>query len=54
MRWLADYIRQVFCKHDFEVNEYSYTVDGTFSYRQGVKVLLRCKKCGYHKKYWKY
>ena len=49
MRWLINYIRSCFCKHDwemifnFEVIENGYEVYSCKTYR--------CKKCGYSKRY---
>lgn len=55
MRWLVNYIRQCFCKHDFQKNEGRYKVTGDYgSLKEGVKISLLCKKCGYHKSFWKY
>lgn len=49
MRRIVNYIRQVFCKHDFECNEGWITRFDRFggvSYR-GEVIYKRCKKCGY-------
>jgi hypothetical protein len=55
MRFLANYIRQVFCKHDFEKEEvYSTCRWGEEIIQSGTKVSLFCKKCGYHKSFWKF
>ncbi len=55
MRWLINYFRQVFCKHEFEFEESYYTkyMDGEIS-RQGTKLFTLCRKCGYHKTRWKF
>ena len=51
MRWIINYIKELFfCKHDFLVEEEHVTE----AHREGTKVYMRCKKCGYHKKHWKY
>lgn len=50
MRTIVNYIRQIFCKHDFEIEE-GY-VDATW--KRGEKVYLRCEKCAYHTKHWKF
>lgn len=44
------YIRQWFCKHDFEIED--KVVDGYG--RRGEKRYLYCKKCGYHTNHWKF
>ena len=49
MRWIVNYFRQVFCKHDFEYDEVWMTKGdgfGGIGYR-GEVVYKRCKKCGY-------
>ena len=62
MRWLAMYIRSVFCKHDWEkeetqclvtreiANEFPYTGQETTI----TVVSATCKKCGWHRSYPKY
>mgnify|MGYP000967855646 FL=1 len=49
MRWLVNYLREAFCKHDFEYEE-KYMVKGNgyggVEY-SGEVVYKRCKKCGY-------
>ena len=52
MRFFIHYIRQCFCKHDFLIEEGRVSSDG-FS-KQGIKVYMRCRKCGYHTKHWKF
>jgi RNase P subunit RPR2 len=55
MRWIANYFRQVFCKHDWLLEEGLATSSSEFGKsKQGVKVSATCKKCGYHRSYWKY
>lgn len=55
MRWLVNYIRQVFCKHDWEKSEVWFKqTDDMGGCRQGEKISLYCKKCGYHKSFWKF
>lgn len=54
MRWLINYIRSCFCKHEWEIifnNEVDVTnswgkVEATYACK-----VYRCKKCGYSKKY---
>lgn len=56
MRFLANYIRQVFCNHLYEVEEVyatHYDDDGRII-QQGDRVYMRCKKCGYYSKHWKH
>lgn len=48
MRWLINYIRSCFCKHDWElIFNGAVQDDGSFYYCK----VYRCKKCGYSKKY---
>lgn len=54
MRWLINYLRQCFCKHEFQVSEHYCTEGSEFSSRKGYKVALYCPKCGYHKSFWKF
>lgn len=49
MRWLINYIRSCFCKHDWEI-----IFDGAVkTYGDGLYYAktYRCKKCGYSKRY---
>lgn len=55
MRWLINYLRSLWCKHDWELLDKAAVFDGDSPsyhnrpiYRQYV---YRCKKCGYAKKY---
>ena len=48
MRWLINYIRSCFCKHDWELIFDGYVKGDYESYHSKV---YRCKKCGYSKKY---
>ncbi len=56
MRTIVNYFRQVFCKHDFLVEESPYILENEFGnvLRQGTKVYMRCTKCGYHTNHWKF
>lgn len=55
MKWLINYFRECFCSHDYEIEEQYCTSSTDFGVsKQGEKVYLRCKKCGYHKNHWKY
>ncbi len=56
MRWLINYIRSCFCKHDWELifDTYAYGehLDGTpYKYPLYRMKTYRCKKCGMEKKY---
>ena len=54
IRWLINYIRSCFCKHDWELLEQTkvWNGDDPFAkYPLGTKWIYRCKKCGYSKKY---
>jgi hypothetical protein len=54
MRWFINYLRQCFCQHDFnkEIIEVYYSNFGvTSDFPEYHKVILECKKCGYHIKY---
>ncbi len=69
MRWLANWLRQVFCRHEFKVEEISLTVTThehlddylrivghqprAFKRHRAV-VYQRCTKCGYHTSHDKY
>ncbi len=46
MRWLINYIRSCFCKHDWELILDEYICGGTSRCK-----VYRCKKCGYSRKY---
>ena len=48
LRWLINYIRSCFCKHDWELIFYGQVQDGNGYYWNKI---YRCKKCGYSKKY---
>ena len=52
LRWLINYIRSCFCKHDWELLEKTSVWDSTVAkYPIGTKWIYRCKKCGHSKKY---
>lgn len=57
MRWLINYIRQCFCKHEFEKEEIE-VLPKNISLRNialyNIKVSMTCKKCGYHYRYYKF
>lgn len=55
MRSLIHYIRSCFCKHEFFYDEHRIIEEILWEQKTiGVKVSATCKKCGYHKSYWKY
>lgn len=48
IRWLINYIRSCFCKHEWELIFDGTVKDcGSFYWCK----VYRCKKCGYSKKY---
>ena len=50
MRWLINYIRSCFCKHDFELAKQVNVFDDEADYMPiWTKWVYFCKKCGYHK-----
>ena len=56
MRWLINYIRSCFCKHEWElIFDTTLTgchLDGTpYEYPVGHIKTYRCKKCGIMKRY---
>jgi hypothetical protein len=51
MRWLINYIRQCFCKHDWSIEQGTVTDDWGGRW---TKVYMRCKNCGYHQKHNKF
>lgn len=54
MRRLIEYIRQMFCEHDYLIEEKITQIDGLYYSKKGEKVYMRCKKCGYYHSHWKY
>lgn len=51
MRILVNYIRQIFCKHNWYVEETFIEEQKGWYICKGQKVYMRCKKCAYHKKH---
>ena len=49
MRWLINYIRQCFCKHDWECLESNIKIWGSPNDKYPIyhQWTYRCKKCGY-------
>ena len=55
MRTIVNFIRQCFCKHEFEYEEVMYKSSNDMGgSREGIKVSRTCRKCGWHKAYWKF
>ena len=57
MRWIVEYIKSLFCKHDMTVEEIiiKHSINGWGRERKDYpKVGMYCKKCGYHKSFWKF
>ena len=50
MRWLVNYIRSCFCKHDWEMLTHKNLINEMDIY-VGERWVYRCKKCGCFKKY---
>lgn len=50
MRFLINYIRSCFCRHDFELIGETSTYESPHSERPYKRTKTYfCKKCGYHK-----
>lgn len=49
------YLRRVFCRHSWVVEEHRAELKrhGRII-REGAVVYMRCSICGYHQKHWKY
>jgi hypothetical protein len=60
MRWLANYLQQVFCCHDFVLEEKTYQIRDYISIgkidvvERGILVSQTCNNCGYHRTYKKF
>ena len=56
MMHLIWYLRSAFCRHDWDYQESHMREYGNYSSltREGIKVSATCKKCGWHRKYWKF
>lgn len=54
MRWLINYLRSVFCKHEWKHEEIFAKINDEFGKTEGPRVSATCEKCGWHKSYWKY
>ncbi len=56
MRYIIWTIRSAFCKHDWDYDEQFSKVCDVYdnTTKQGVRVSATCKKCGWHRNYWKH
>jgi len=54
MRTILHYIRQCFCKHQLIFEEKNISYSNEYRNVKGIKVYMRCTKCGFHKNHWKY
>lgn len=52
MRWLVWYVRSLFCKHDWDIEE--QVCDKDLYYKNRIRVSVTCNKCGWHRSYWKF
>ena len=51
MRYIVNYIRSLFCKHDWELLRSIKTYESEYSSRPcSHRVIYRCKKCGFVQK----
>ena len=50
MRWLINYIRSCFCKHDWELLDVAEIWGDYGKYPKRRQWVYRCKKCGYRNK----
>jgi len=53
MRFLVWYLKSVFCEHDWEREEIEVTTITPISIKTKTQVSATCKKCGWHRKYYK-
>jgi hypothetical protein len=57
MKWLIWTIRSAFCKHDWDFDEQPKKLhdgDPKNVIRNGIHVSMLCKKCGWHRSFWKH
>lgn len=54
MRFIIEYLRSCFCKHDFIYAEQWYEEKSDWGTKESIRVSRTCTKCGYHKSYWKF
>lgn len=54
MRKIVNYLTSLFCKHDYNISEQWSIRDVGFQIKEGYRVSMLCKKCGYHKSFWKF
>jgi hypothetical protein len=52
MKWFINYLRECFCKHEFDRREIATFDQFSSGNRPAYYTIhLECKKCGFHKKY---
>lgn len=58
MKKLIEYFKILFCNHELLFEECNGILRDEYDYdcivKSGKKVSQTCKKCGYHKSYWKF
>lgn len=57
MRAIVVWFRQIFCNHEWAFEEHRCVERNAYTSaieREGIKVSKTCKKCSYHKSYWKF
>lgn len=54
MKEIVNYFRELFCRHDYIIDEKPCKETNKYGVATGIKVSMICKKCGYHKSFWKY
>lgn len=54
MKWIINYLKQCFCKHEFRFEERQSKRATWYGEREGLRVSRTCEKCGDHKSYWKF
>lgn len=54
MRFIINYLRQCFCKHQWKLEEKYISVRDLSGDKNSEKVSATCEKCCYHKSYWKF
>lgn len=55
MRYIIWWFRSLFCNHNWKFEESDYEKhENDFLVRAGTIVSATCKKCGWHRSYWKF
>lgn len=56
MRYIVWTIISSICKHSWEYEEVDAEQNNIYGIKtkEGIKVSATCKKCGWHRKYWKH